>query len=66
MQTKELRSKTADELKNELAELQREQFNLRYQLKSMTLHQTDNVRKVRRQIARVNTVLSEKLKEAQK
>ena len=62
MKASELRNKTVEELKSELNDLQREQLNLRFQLKFNTLQQTDNVRKVRREIARVNTVLSEKLR----
>ncbi|MBO6257764.1 MAG: 50S ribosomal protein L29 [Succinivibrio sp.] len=66
MQTSELRKKSVEELKSELSGLHREQFNLRFQLKTGRLQQTDNVRKVRRDIARVNTVLSEKLAESAK
>ena len=62
MQTKELRSKTLAELKTERSGLYREQFNLRFQYQNHTLTQTDNLRKVRRNIARVNTVIAEKLK----
>jgi len=61
MQANDLRNKSVEELKTELSNLQREQFNLRFQLKSGSLQQTDNVRKVRRDIARINTILSEKL-----
>lgn len=61
MKASELRNKTVDELKQELTALEREQFNLRFQLKTSSLQQTDNLRKVRRDIARVNTILSEKL-----
>lgn len=61
MKASELRNKSVEELKSELESLQREQFNLRFQLKTNQLAQTDNVRKVRRDIARVNTVLSQKL-----
>ncbi len=61
MQTNDLRNKSVEELKTELSSLQREQFNLRFQLKTGSLAQTDNVRKVRRNIARVNTIISEKL-----
>ncbi len=63
MKASDLRNKSVEELKNELTALQREQFSLRFQLKTAQLQQTDNVRKVRRDIARVNTVLSEKLRE---
>ena len=61
MHTNDLRKKSVEDLKTELSNLQREQFNLRFQLKSGSLQQTDNVRKVRRDIARINTILSEKL-----
>ena len=61
MQANDLRKKSVEDLKTELSNLQREQFNLRFQLKSGSLQQTDNVRKVRRDIARINTILSEKL-----
>ena len=61
MQANDLRKKSVEDLKTELSNLQREQFNLRFQLKSGQLQQTDNVRKVRRDIARINTILSEKL-----
>lgn len=61
MQANDLRNKSVEDLKPELSNLQREQFNLRFQLKTGQLQQTDNVRKVRRDIARINTILSEKL-----
>ena len=61
MQANDLRNKSVEYLKTELSNLQREQFNLRFQLKTGQLQQTDNVRKVRRDIARINTILSEKL-----
>ena len=61
MQANDLRKKSVEDLKTELSNLQREQFNLRFQLKTGQLQQTDNVRKVRRDIARINTILSEKL-----
>ncbi|MCR5084751.1 MAG: 50S ribosomal protein L29 [Succinivibrionaceae bacterium] len=53
---------SVDELKQEISKLQREHFNLRFQLTSGTLKQTDNVRKARRNIARAYTVLTEKLR----
>ena len=61
MQANDLRNKSVEELKTELSNLQREQFNLRFRLKSGALQQTNNVRKVRRDIARINTIISEKL-----
>ena len=54
MQANDLRNKSVEDLKTELSNLQREQFNLRFQLKTGQLQQTDNVRKVRRDIARIN------------
>ena len=62
MQANELRNKSVEELKSELSGLLREQFNLRFQLKTGALQKTDDVRKVRRNIARVNTIISEKLR----
>lgn len=62
MKASELRNKSVEELKSELSGLQREQFNLRFQLKTGSLQKTDDVRKVRRDIARVNTIISEKLR----
>ena len=61
MQANDLRNKSVEDLKTELENLQKEQFNLRFQLKIGQLQQTDNVRKVRRDIARINPILSEKL-----
>lgn len=46
MQANDLRNKSVEDLKTELSNLQREQFNLRFQLKTGQLQQTDNVRKV--------------------
>ncbi len=62
MKAKDLQNKTVEELKTELSSLQRAQLNLRFQLKAGSLQQTDNLRKVRRDIARVNTVLAQKQK----
>ena len=59
MKASELRNKTVFELETELVALHREQFNLRFQVKSHQLGKTDRLRKVRRDIARVNTVLTE-------
>lgn len=60
MQTNDLRNKSVEELRTELSALRRQQFVLRFQLNRGELQNTANVRKVRRDIARVNTVLSEK------
>jgi large subunit ribosomal protein L29 len=60
MKANELRQKSADELKLELDGLLREQFNLRMQKGTGQLSRPDQVKKVRRDIARVKTVLNEK------
>ena len=62
MKASELRSKSVEELKLELKDLQREQFNLRFQKKLNQLSSTHEMRQVRRNIARVNTVLADKLR----
>ncbi|WP_116654210.1 50S ribosomal protein L29 [Pelagibacterium sediminicola] len=56
----DVRAKTVDELKTELVDLKKEQFNLRFQRATQQLENTAQVRKVRREIARVKTVLAEK------
>ena len=60
MKASDLRAKTADELKNELATLRKEAFNLRFQRASGQLTNTARVRAVRRDIARITTVLAAK------
>jgi len=55
----ELRQKTKDELSSMLLELAREQFNLRMQKGTGQLSKPDQVKKVRRDIARIHTVLNE-------
>ena len=59
MEASELRKKTADELNEELIELRREQFNLRMQGATGELNRNHEHRRVRKDIARVKTVLSE-------
>ncbi len=63
MKATELRVKTVEELNNELIELRRAQFSLRMQLATQQLNKVDQVGKVRRDIARVRTVLAEKAKQ---
>ena len=60
MKAEEFRTKTPDQLKTDLAQLQKEQFNLRFQRASGQLENTARVREVRRDIARVKTVLAQK------
>lgn len=62
MNATELRSKNTDELNNELIELRRAQFNLRMQAGTQQLNNPDQVKKTRRNIARIKTVLAEKAK----
>lgn len=63
MKASELRVKSVEELGNELVELRRAQFSLRMQLATQQLNKVDQVGKVRRDIARVRTVLAEKAKQ---
>ncbi len=60
MKAAELRSKSASELKLELHNLLRERFNLSMQRGTGQLARPDQFRKVRKDIARVQTVLNEK------
>lgn len=60
MNASDTRAKTPDELKDELASLKKEQFNLRFQRATQQLESTSRVREVRRDIARVKTILREK------
>jgi large subunit ribosomal protein L29 len=60
MKASDFRAKTADELKTELANLRKEAFNLRFQRASSQITNTGRVRAVRRDIARIATVLAEK------
>ncbi|MDA8109137.1 MAG: 50S ribosomal protein L29 [Betaproteobacteria bacterium] len=60
MKASELRAKNGDELRKELSDLLRAQFGLRMQLATQQLTNTSQMRKVRRDIARVRTVLKEK------
>ena len=60
MKAIELRNKSIDDLKKELLELLREQFNLRMQKANDQLNRHTQLKKVRRDIARVKTILNEK------
>lgn len=59
MKTAELRAKSADELKQNLLELRKEQFNFRFQQSTGKVEDTSRIRKVRRQIATIKTLLGE-------
>ncbi len=59
MKAADLRSKSNDELKEQLMALRRESFNLRFQKATGQLENTARVRQVRRDIARVKTILNQ-------
>jgi large subunit ribosomal protein L29 len=58
MKADEVRTKTPDQLKADLVQLQKEQFNLRFQRASGQIENTARVRAVRRDIARIKTFLA--------
>ena len=58
--TKELREKSAEELQSHLLDLHKERFSLRMQKATGQLTQTHEARRVRREIARVNTLIGQK------
>ena len=60
MNASELRDKTPDELRDQLGLLKKEAFNLRFQKATSQLENTARMRSVRRDTARVLTVLNEK------
>jgi len=64
MDAKELRGKSVEELQKELNDLLRAQFGLRMQKATQQLNNTSEVRRTRRSIARVRTIMNEKVKQA--
>jgi len=60
----DFRAKTPDELETQLLDLRKEQFNLRFQRASGQLEATGRVKTVRRDIARIKTILAEKSRSA--
>ena len=64
MKAEDLRAKTEDELNDEIDSLAKEAFNLRFQKASGQLENTARVRAVRRDMARVKTVLNQKAQES--
>jgi len=60
MKAADVRAKSDDELKEELITLRKEAFNLRFQTASGQLENTARVRQVKRDIARIKTVLNER------
>ena len=62
VKTKDLRAMTIDELEAKLLENRKEQFNLRIQQSTGQLSNTAVIRKVRREIAKINTLIAERKK----
>ncbi|MDW6023782.1 50S ribosomal protein L29 [Mesorhizobium sp. BAC0120] len=60
MKAEDIRTKTPDQLADELAALKKEQFNLRFQKATGQLEKTARVRQVRRDIARIKTITAQK------
>ena len=59
VKAEELRAKTPDELRTQLFELKKEQFNLRFQVAGGQVENPSRARVVRREIARIKTVLGQ-------
>jgi len=64
MNAQELRDKTPDQLRDDLANLKKEAFNLRFQQATGAIENPARLRTVRRDAARVKTILNEKAKAA--
>lgn len=62
MKPSELRAKSVEELNKELLDLRKAQFGLRMQLATQSLTKNSEIQRVKREIARVHTVLNEKAK----
>ena len=60
MKAAELRSKTPDQLNEDLGALKKEQFNLRFQKATGQLEKTARVKQLRKDIARIKTIAAEK------
>jgi large subunit ribosomal protein L29 len=60
MKASDVRAKTRDELEGELANLAKERFNLRFQRATGQLENTGRVRQIRRDVARIKTILAER------
>ena len=64
MKASELRGKNSDELRQELNELLKAQFSLRMQVATQQLTNNSQIGKVRRDIARVRTIINEKARQS--
>ena len=63
MKAKEIRDMSRDEMVTKLEELKKDLFNLRFQHATNQLDNTSRIKEVRRNIARIQTVITEKAKE---
>jgi large subunit ribosomal protein L29 len=64
MNTKEMRAKSPDDLNKELLELRKAQFSLRMQVATQQLTKTTELGRVKREIAQIKTILTEKARAA--
>ncbi|GAA6208788.1 50S ribosomal protein L29 [Cognatishimia sp. WU-CL00825] len=64
MNANKLREKSADQLREELANLKKESFNLRFQQATGQMENTSGIKAARRNAARVKTILNEKAAQA--
>ncbi|RAI04566.1 50S ribosomal protein L29 [Acuticoccus sediminis] len=64
MKAEDVRAKTSDELVDTLRDLKKEQFNLRFQRATGQLENTARTRVIRRDIARIKTVLGQRRRES--
>ena len=60
MKPADIRTKSDDEMKEQILDLRKEAFNLRFQAASGQLENTARVRQVRREIARIKTIMGER------
>ena len=66
MKAVDMRTMSVDQLSDELAKLKKEQFNLRFQKATGQLERTSRIQEVRRDIARIKTIASQKQASASK
>ena len=64
MKTIDLRKKSTEELGKELIDLRKSQFSVRVQVTTQQTNKTDQLGKIKKDIARVKTVLAEKVRQA--
>ena len=64
MKTIDLRKKSTDDLNKELVEVRKAQFSARMQISTQQSNKTDQLKKFQKDIARIKTILAEKLKQA--